>query len=504
MARHSLALSLAAAVAFAPAIALAQEEPSPPPRAEQPEPGTRSSATPPTGAAADTSPGKPGTAEVAAEPAAPNAPNAAPAQPGGATSPKRALPDYDGRGEPPTTAGDVLLWIPRIVLSPIYFVTEYVIRRPIGWFLTTAERNQWPSAIVNFFTFGPDKKAGIVPTALIDFGFKPSVGVYAFWDDLLGEGNHLRLHASTWGADWLQGSIADKIPIGKSGYFDMKLEGSRRPDQLFHGIGPTTTSKDATRYGMDELQAHPVFETQWWKGSRITVEGGVKYVSFRNAQCCDDPSLFDEVAAGKAPAPPGLLDGYTEVYQRGELTIDTRDPRPASQTGLRLELEAEQGANVRRAEDSWIRWGGSVGGYVDIKDNRTVSLAVTALFADPLAAGAAIPFTEQVMLGGSGPMRGYLYGRLVDRSAAVATLKYRWPIWVFLDGTLQAAVGNVFGPDLEDFKTKLLRLSGAIGVESIGGADHTFELLVGAGTETFDQGADITSFRLVFGTNRGF
>jgi hypothetical protein len=519
LARRTLRISLggaAAAVAFvvAPGPALAQPSdapvtPAPETRGEAPS-TTGQTTTTPTGAATDTSPGKPGTAEVPAEPAA-GAPGAAAAPAAaasptasGATSPKRALPDYDGRGAPPTTAGDVLLWIPRVLLSPIYLVTEYVIRRPIGWLMTTAERNQWPSAIVNFFTFGPDKKAGVVPTALIDFGFKPSVGLYAFWDDLLGPGNHLRLHASTWGADWLQGSIADKIPVGDRGWFDMRVEGVTRPDQIFFGLGPRSLQGDETRYGIDRVEVHPVFETQWWRGSRITVEGGVRYVDFRDENCCDDPSLLDEIGKGRASAPPGLFDGYTEVYQRGELTIDTREPRPASQTGFRLELGAEQGANVRRASDTWMRYGGSIGGFLDVKNNRTLSLAMTTLFADPLAKGATIPFTEQVVLGGSGPMRGYLYGRLIDRSAAIATLKYRWPIWVFLDGTLQAAVGNVFGPQLEDFRTKLLRLSTAVGVESVGGADHTFEILLGMATETFDHGAQLNSFRLVFGTNRGF
>ncbi len=36
------------------------------------------------------------------------------------------------------------------------------------------------------------------------------------------------------------------------------------------------------------------------------------------------------------------------------------------------------------------------------------------------------------------------------------------PIWVWLDGSLEAAVGNVFGEHLEDFKPSLLRFSGAL------------------------------------------
>jgi hypothetical protein len=230
----------------------------------------------------------------------------------------------------------------------------------------------------------------------------------------------------------------------------------------------------------------------------------VKYIDFRNDTCCDSPSLSSEIAAGRMPPPPGYFSGYTTVYQRGEVTVDTREPRPADQSGLRVELEVEHASNVRKSTGNWVRYGGSVGGFLDIKNNRTLSLAVTTLFVDPVSAGAEIPFTEQIALGGSGPMRGYLFGRLVDRSAAIATLKYRWPIWVFLDGSIQVAAGNVFGPQLDGFKTKLLRLSSAIGVESVGGADHTFEFLAGLGTETFDHGAQVSSFRLLFGTNRGF
>jgi len=414
------------------------------------------------------------------------------------------VPDYDGRGGDPTTAGDVALWIPRILFSPLYLVSEYVIRRPLGWLITTAEQKQWPSAIKNFFIFGPDKNAGVVPTFFLDLGFRASVGFYAFWDDLLGKGNHLRMHFSTFGPDWLQGAVADKIPVGKDAFFDLRFEGTHRPDQVFHGLGPRTLQGDRMRYGVDSLQVRPVFEQMWWRSSRITVEGGVRYVDFRDDACCDDPSLSSEIAAGRATAPPGYATGYTSVFQRGELTVDTREDRPASQSGFRMGLTLEHGSDVRRSRSNWVRYGADVGGFLDIKNNRTLSLDVQTLFVDPVSGGGEIPFTEQVVLGGSGPMRAFLYGRLVDRSAAVATMKYRWPIWNSLDGAMQLQVGNVFGPQLEGFKPSLLRLSTAVGIETVGAADHTFEVLFGLGSETFDQGANLNSVRLLFGTNRGF
>src|SRR5262245_26743943 len=98
-------------------------------------------------------------------------------------------------------------------------------------------------------------------------------------------------------------------------------------------------------------------------------------------------------------------------------------------------------------------------------------------------------------------MRGFPPGRLYGRSGAAALLRYRWPIWNWLDGSLQFGVGNVFGPHLSGFELELLRYSGAVGIESVGSPDSSFELLFGFGSETFEHGGQVTSFRAVFGSN---
>src|SRR5215510_5325989 len=79
-----------------------------------------------------------------------------------ADPPKRALPDYDGRPET-TTTGDALLVIPRVILSPLYLVSEYVLRRPLGFLVSAAERANLPEVLYDFFLFGPNHSAGIVP-----------------------------------------------------------------------------------------------------------------------------------------------------------------------------------------------------------------------------------------------------------------------------------------------------------------------------------------------------
>lgn len=83
-------------------------------------------------------------------------------------------------------------------------------------------------------------------------------------------------------------------------------------------------------------------------------------------------------------------------------------------------------------------------------------------------------------------------------------MRYAWPIWVWLDGSLQAAVGNVFGERFEGASLSASRFSGALGIESRGSRDSIFQLLLGFGTETFESGAEVNSIRLTVGARSGF
>jgi hypothetical protein len=99
-------------------------------------------------------------------------------------------------------------------------------------------------------------------------------------------------------------------------------------------------------------------------------------------------------------------------------------------------------------------------------------------------------------------MQGFYQGRLVGRSGSVGTLRYQWPLAPWISGTLQAAVGNVFGEHLEGFDAKQLRFSGAMGIQSDGSPDSNFDMIVGFATETFEHGAQVDSVRFAVGFSR--
>ncbi len=428
-----------------------------------------------------------------------------------AVSADRAVPDYDGRGLH-RSHGHPLLWIPRVLLSPVYFVSEYVVREPLAVAVPAAEHADVPREIYDFFTFGPKHEAGFLPVGFAEFNFNPSVGVYAFWNDAGFAGDDLHLHLEAWPADWVGGSLVERITFDPAHALQLRVSGSRRPDHVFYGLGPTSLQSSQSRFGQQGLDVGATYEWRFWRSSRVQTSAGVRGAETYDGSYGSDPSLKQEAATGAFAVPAGFGTAYTDVYDRLTAIVDTRAPAGRPGSGLRIELDAEQGSEVQATPASgFLRYGATAAGYVDLNGrSRVLGLSVTTLFVDPLGS-RPVPFPELVYLGGDHPMAAYYSGRMVDRSAAAATASYAWPVAPWLDGRLEVATGNVFGTHLGSFDTRLLRLSAALGL-SVAGlkdpitgvSDAPIEFLVGVGTETFAQGAAFDSVRVMLGVPRTF
>ena len=420
---------------------------------------------------------------------------------------KRPVPDYDGRGAKPTTLGDVAIWVPRILASPFYLTSEYLIRLPIGGLITGIERDHLAQKAILIVTFGGKQNIGLVPTFFVDFGVLPSIGLYFFADDAFARYNDVRVHAGTWGPDWINIGVADRYHVSKNATAALRASWARRSDNPFFGLGPDSKQGYESRYASTTFDAGPEYDMRLRPGVFLHTAGGVRDTGFGEGSCCGVPSLQARIRSNQLEAPPRLYDGYTMGYSRASLTLDTRDPRPEPQSGFRLALSGQPAIDVsHRPGNSWLQYGATGGAFWDVTGKaRVISLSASVLFVDPIKGSAdQIPFSELVSFGGTNFMRGFLAGRLIDRSAVVATVGYEWPIWVFLDGTMQISAGNVFGAGLRDYESKKLRLSPGIGIRTNNSPDHQFEVITGFGTDTIENGARVTSFRLAFGATRGF
>jgi hypothetical protein len=410
---------------------------------------------------------------------------------------KRPLPDYTGRGESPTTAGDVLIWVPRVAVAPLYLASEYVVRRPMEALVVTAERGQWPEHIRNYVT-GP---IGIIPTGLVDLGLRPTVGFYFWWNDAVATDNQIRATGS-FGADVVTATLLDRFNIGDSGW-QLSVRGalSRRSDTRFYGIGPDTRFDNAARYEDHRIEGSVAASYRFGGLSLLRLEAGMRRVDLGDGSCCGDPSIPEAAAMGWFALPPGFAEGgYRGPFTRVKLVLDSRDHAPA--TGVALALEGEQGSDPG-TDRVWLRAGATLSGAVEVGKRRVASLILHATIAEPLE-GDDVPFTELATLGGSGPLPGFAAGRLLGRSAVAATLQYEWPVWAFLTGIAQAGAGDVFGEHFDGFEMGRMRGSVGMGVRSVGVGDHRFELLVALGTSPFNDGMSIDSVRIVFGGVIGF
>ena len=414
--------------------------------------------------------------------------------------PKRDVPDYDGRGNPDTDGDTWAAWIPRIVLSPLYVANE-VVRQPLGALVRHAERERWAESLTRLFTFGEGNRQLIVPTALYDFGLLPCVGFYYSGDDVFAEGNVLRLHAATWGRRWINATAADRYAIDRADSVQARFEFKRSEDNLFFGIGPDVTRAARSRYGLERVEGSVSFR-RVADASRLEIETGVHRLFVIEGQCCGDPALDDLIAAGQVMAPPGYRQPYTAAFGRVDLTLDTRRPRPEPGGGAYLHLQARPSVELDDAR-AWLGYGGAIGGAIDLTGHRRTLRAQLAVdFVDSIA-GGAIPFTEYPMLGGE-TMPGFLPGWMTDRSTAAAQLGYTWPVWLALDAQLRFTIGNAFGEHLDGFALRKLRMSGDFGFALSAVGDQGFEVLAGVGTETFEQGAGITSVRVTLGSRSQF
>ena len=409
------------------------------------------------------------------------------------------MPDYRGQEPPPPTAGEVLIWVPRVILIPVYLVTEYVIRVPVGAFSTAAEKGDWGPAVFNFFAFGPDHKGGIFPTFFLNFGFRPSIGLHFFWDDTFVARNKVTADLAWGGSNWITIGLGDRYRFTKESSIALEGHWNRRPDNLYFGIGSLTPDTFKSRYGTDVVGGSLSY---LYAAKQARVETGARLTRtvFREYSCCSDPTLTQRVERGELPPPPGYQENTTAAELFIRASLDTRSP-DINRSGVRVGVAAAPSVDTTRGFDrSWIRYGAGVEGSWDVTGKgRVLSLGVLAEFADPLGS-EPVPFWQLVTVGGAEPFVGFLRGRLRDRSALGAQLSWRWPVFAYLDGVAGVSFGNVFDAHLRNFRWDALRLSAELGVRTVAilGASN-FQFVVGIGTEPFSQGLRLTSFSLAFG-----
>ncbi|MFT7581724.1 MAG: hypothetical protein ACI9MR_003402 [Myxococcota bacterium] len=424
--------------------------------------------------------------------------------------PKRALPDYDGRGEEPTTAGDVLLWVPRIAFSPLYFTSEFILRRPLGALITEAERTDAVGAIVSVMTWD-DGDAGMFPTFVFDFGLDagalPSFGLYHFWNHLIVDAHDLRLRGAYGGEDWAVVAYKSRFYADRetTTRVEIGVNWSHRKDHVFAGIGQGRgDERFISRYGEDRLEFGLGFHRDLGRRGGLDLGAYWSDVTFFEGDCCEDPSIERTAVREGLEIPQALGGAHHFASLRASVAADTRAVRPGDESGLRAEFFGELSYRTDGGKgEGWLQAGGRIGAFWDVYNNRVLGLSLYTALAESFD-DTPVPFFDLPQLGGIKPLQAFVAGQIRGESAFAVTLDYHYPIWVWLDGRAFITMGNVFGSELDGLERENFRLSFGMGMTPALRDDIDFELLFALGTDTLGNGADIQTLRIVVGTNSGF
>jgi len=420
------------------------------------------------------------------------------AESGPARPAPRAVPDYDGRGAPPEDPAEPWMWIPRIATGPLYLVSEYLVRAPVGWLLTELEASGAIAAVERYL----QQDFVVLPVAYLDLGMRPSVRVFATWRHALHDANQLDVSAGFGGTDTLDARLVDTVTVGDVSVSG-RLRAIRRDDYVYGGIGPgaDNTVANRARYSESLVETEARLDWRFWRRSRLRLTAGYDSRGFGDGRELGDPALTarqQQLEGGVLPE--GFEEGYSAFRSRLELVVDTRPASRPLAGGVRVGMYAAPGFDVDHpSQRRWMAWGGHLMLATDaLGAERVLALEGDTHLVEDLDSDG-VPFTELVDPGRDGVLPAYLPGQLRGRSAAALTVRYRWPIWVFLDGSLFFSMGSVFDARFDGFVVDDLRYSFGLGVDARDAGDHPFVLQVALGSETFANGGEITSVRVLVG-----
>lgn len=411
-----------------------------------------------------------------------------------ATLEHRQVPNYEGRAPEPTSLTEKLLWAPRILFFPVYVVTEYGVRTPLRWLGREAEIHNIPFLVADFFKFGEDNRFAIYPSFLVDFGFRASIGFRFRWKHFLTENNRLNLRAATGGTDYGIVRISDEWHVNPTTFLQFYGEIGRRPDYIFHSIGPMSSKDSRYRYTVVKKEGGTSIELADIAGGSLKFDNAVRSIHFYNSDCCGDPGIENGIRSSAFPVPSRYDTGYTALLQKITINWGNRVTRPTQPIGGTVDGFTQHAFDF--SGGGWWNYGGALTGYVDVTGkSRVVSLKADVELSTGHGS-RTVPFNEMPALGGN-RLVGFLDRRFIGESAFAATAEYKWPVVSKLDGVIQFALGNVFGPDLKGLRWELLRKSLGIGIEATGDKSPPFAVLLAAGSDTFQSGGKFNEMRFL-------
>jgi hypothetical protein len=393
---------------------------------------------------------------------------------------------YDHRAPEDHSADDAWRWLPQLLLAPFSLVlalaqgSTRLILEPIGPPPSSPDATE-PAPSPLF----------AMPALYLESEMSAAIGA---WVRIMPN-ESVRIDLGGQHADdaRVEGWGRARFVLGDGGAFAIHGDASTRSDRIFHGIGDSEANM-RRRY-----RHHRGGAMLEWTHSELFRSSEVS-LSVRGTH-----HRFGESDFGGAEEPTlsaqdrvdGFAEGATVIAPRVAIAIDSRERIVgAGNEGVALEMVGGTGSDVEHRAH-WTHAEARAEATVRLAVEHDLTVGVWAASLDPIA--GAIPFAELAILGGDpGRLAGFPQGRLVGRTAAIASARYRWGIHQDIDAALHVELGNVFDAGFADFAIERGRLSVGLAIDGLAGDEHRFGALIALGTERIDRGAAIESGHVRF------
>jgi hypothetical protein len=370
----------------------------------------------------------------------------------------------DGRLQPPSAA-QILVWPARLVLMPLRFLWKGL-SYPLAAMANHEEKHHLSQKVYLMFTTA-DGMLGVRPELEYNLSFEPTVGASFFDRKLFGR--------DTYFDAVFRGNVSDDIAYTRvrasplpgrwSTQLDLMTEFNRRDDQLFTGIGMEHLIP--SRYMVSSLVVQTLarFTVRPEVGFFLGTQLGIR--RFANGRSVGGDPPIEEVycvrnVVGRCvdgvndALVPGFNQGTQFFRAIGGFVLDTRDSAFRPSSGALLELHLDYSHGLGDDPSNYLRVSGSTTGVLDLwKRTHVLIVRAWGMIVAPFS-GQPVPFTELVVLGGPDNLRGVRPSYLRDFSGVLFTSEYRWPIWMWMDASLFADAGGVFGQGFSGFAVEKL------------------------------------------------
>lgn len=407
-----------------------------------------------------------------------------------AQAPPAEVPPDEARGasEPEVADPDPTRVVPRVLFALPRFAFDAATLPLVG--IATLEDEYAIRERVEDLLFDDQRRFGVFPTAFVETGVSPDVGLRVVHRDVFGSGEGLRLRGGYGGDD--RQIYEAKLKSGRRGAIRFRFEaGHRREDrERFYGVG----NADAGPIVAPGAPLDPF-------AGDVAIETGYRSIeSWASATASLHPTRIFSLALSETWRVRRLDGSAAEGDEIGlDAIYDTRGLAGVgeSRTDLLLELEAsiDTRSSTRRdmppdqPSQGWLARTGVAAQAdpgLDDSDFRRVRLDLQRFFdlyrgdrvlklrlygVGLIGDLERIPFPDLAALGGGDLLRGHSRGRFRDRIAGLGSAEYRYPVGEGVSAYLFTDAGRVYR-DLDRLPLDRLRVGFGGGLR-IYGTGHT-------------------------------